>query len=156
MSLCSQNENLIAFLDEELAADERTRFESHLSGCESCRAALELQRGLGESLAALPQIAPSAGFESRFWSRVTQEDATKGGFFARIRERLGWRTLATGVGTAAVAALALTLALRAPSPETDPDWAIVADGEKYELLEDTDIELLDAMEFLEVWEGEEI
>ncbi len=157
MNACRYSENLVAFLDEELSEQERADFESHLSNCQSCGETIDQQRSLGSALASLPTVDPSPGFETRFWARIAREDQAaeqrrEQGFWARA----GWRGWLVGLTTAAVAAGAVMLALRPPGPELDPDFALVADAEQFELLADADIELLEVMEILEAWDGQEI
>ena len=151
MSTCQIREELTAYMDEELGSAERRAFEAHLGDCVSCREALRTQAALNEALGSLPTIEPEPGFESRFWARVTGEAETGGGWLARVgRGRLLW-----SAGLAAAAAAALLLVLRTPVVDSDPDYVIVADAEQFELLNE-DIELLDIMEILEAWDGQEI
>jgi anti-sigma factor RsiW len=51
-------EALSAYLDGELAPEERAELESHLPACSGCREALEELRELGEGLRAWPDVEP--------------------------------------------------------------------------------------------------
>lgn len=56
-------DNLSAYLDGELARPEAAAVESHLAGCESCRAELASLRSLTETLHALPRRPAPAEVE---------------------------------------------------------------------------------------------
>jgi anti-sigma factor RsiW len=61
---------LEAFAAEELAAGDRVVVESHLVGCDVCRAATEEWRSLFALLAELPRHAPASGFADRVMAGV--------------------------------------------------------------------------------------
>jgi Putative zinc-finger len=68
-------ERLAAYLEGELAPDERAAAERHLAECESCAAVLAELRAIAAEAATMPLLAPSrdlwAGIESRISTPVT-------------------------------------------------------------------------------------
>ena len=81
---CPASEDVNAYVAEELAPADQTRFQMHLADCEACRAEVESTRKLVHRLLALPEVecnlAPSILEEMRnaplevprrsLWSRV--------------------------------------------------------------------------------------
>jgi anti-sigma factor RsiW len=149
---------LSAYRDDELAPAARGALESHLPGCASCRSALDRLAWLDARLGELPAAAPSPDFEARFRARLARA-SEPAGWRARLEHvtaalRPAWSLPALAAAVAAVAAL---LYLRDPrtgrGPEIDPDWAIAADVEGFELVLAEDPELLAALDLLEGWDG---
>jgi|SRR5688572_16259303 anti-sigma-K factor RskA len=59
-------ESAALYVIDAMTADERRAFESHLRGCELCRAELASLEGVDQALAsAVPQIDPSAALRDR-------------------------------------------------------------------------------------------
>lgn len=58
-------EDLVAWLDGELAGEEAARVKAHLAGCAPCRKLAAALRESGAMLERLPGISPDAGFEAR-------------------------------------------------------------------------------------------
>ncbi len=141
---------LVAYLDQELGQTERAELEAHLAGCDACRLALESQRRLSVALTSLGAVDPPADFEARFWARLAREREAPAGW----RARLFTPRLALAIGGVAAAAVAAVLALRSPS-DPDIDLQIVANGEDYELLEDPDLDLIEVVDVLEAWDGDQ-
>lgn len=155
MTTCrGYRENMTAFLDEELATSDRRAFESHLAGCPECSEELSRQRQLSGALASLPQVEASPQFEARFWARLARETEDRVQGRARLREWLTPTRLAVGLGGAAAVAVFALLLGRAPA-DPDPDWLMVADTDSYEILQEGELELLDVLEILEAWDGNE-
>jgi anti-sigma factor RsiW len=152
MTCAERRPTLLAYLDDELGSSERAELETHLAGCEACRAALAAQRRLSGALASLTPIEPPRDFEARFWARVARDEDPPGA--VGWRERFFSRRLALGLGGAAAAAIALVLALRGPA-EPDIDLQIVANAEDLELLEDPDLDLIEVVDKLEAWDGDQ-
>ncbi len=152
MTCAERRPTLLAYLDDELGSSERAELETHLAGCEACRAALAAQRQLSGALASLTPIEPPRDFEARFWARVARDEDPPAG--VGWRERFFGRRLALGLGGAAATAIALVLALRGPA-EPDIDLQIVANGEDFELLEDPDLDLIEVVDKLEAWDGDQ-
>ena len=141
---------LVAYLDLELGLAERTDLDAHLAGCDACRAALAAERRLSGALASLPVLEPTPDFEARFWARIARDQEAPEGWATRLFSR----RLALGFGGAAAAALAAVLALRGRT-DPDPDWRIAASAEDFELLEDPDLELIENVDVLEEWDGDQ-
>lgn len=62
-------ERLDAYLDGELDAAARSRFEEHLAACDSCRQMVALDRRIGATLAAAQPVAPR-GLKERIDRRL--------------------------------------------------------------------------------------
>ena len=152
---CSDHrEDLVAYIDHELEPGSRSALESHLATCEGCSQELERQRQLSEALASLPQLEPSGELTARFWARLAREGESRPRRLADLRTWLTGSRIAVGLGSAAAVAAGVALLVRAPA-DPDPDWPIIVDAENYELFQEGDLELLDVMEILEVWDGSE-
>lgn len=125
--------SLVAYLNNELPAQHRTRVAEHLSACAACSRALESERLLGEKLRVRQQIPePSSGFESRVLLAATSETGHRGGWSHRV------------LGGAVAAALALGVSLgvvldRSGSPDSRPQLAErqVAEPAVFEPVEQT-------------------
>ena len=155
MTPCSNHrEDLVAYLDHELEPALRAALESHLATCEGCSQELQRQRQLSEVLTSLPQLESSPEFTARFWARLASEGESRSRLLAGLREWLTGSRVALGFGGAAAVAAAVALLVRTPA-DPDPDWSIVVDAENYELFQEGDLELLDLLEILEVWDGSE-
>jgi anti-sigma factor RsiW len=148
MTCADRREALVAYLDLQLGAAERADLEAHLAGCDACRLALEAERRLSGALASLEAVEPPGDFEARFWARVARERDAPVGW----RRRLFTRRIALALGAAAAVAAVLTL--RGPA-EPDIDLQIVSNSEDYELLEDPDLDLIEVVDVLEEWDGDQ-
>jgi anti-sigma factor RsiW len=73
-------ENMSAYLDGELPAEEKSAFEKHLAGCIQCRTNLERFRATIGNLARLKKKAPES-----FLPDIQQQihDRSRGRFFGR-------------------------------------------------------------------------
>ncbi len=104
-------EDLTAYVDGALPANDAERIAQHLAGCATCRAEHERLAGTTavlRRLAAAPAVSPS--FEQRFYARLAHEKVDRRGWLFGLRDRLGlsgrgaWRWLAPALaGAAAVA-----------------------------------------------------
>jgi len=96
-------ERLAAYLEGDLAPEDRTAADAHLASCAACRAVLAELRTIAAQAAALPPLNPSrdlwAGIESRIGTRVTPLGAP----LARRATRRPWP-----LAIAAAALIALT------------------------------------------------
>jgi anti-sigma factor RsiW len=150
-------EQLGAWLDGELPAGQAEEISRALERDPALAEQLRRLRQLERSLQELAPIEPAADFEARFRARLARQRAgAVASWRERARERLRTAPARWALGgvTLAGAALALLLAQRAPlRTERDGDWSIVADAERYELLQDQDLELLEVLEVLEAWDG---
>jgi anti-sigma factor RsiW len=115
MSLCQSIDTLsMAFLDDELAAEERRELELHLLDCASCRHHVEGERADLE-LVRKALVAPPAPalLKARIARALDAEDAA-----AVRRERRRWSqwVLPGSAMLAAAAAIAVFVGVGAPSP----------------------------------------
>jgi anti-sigma factor RsiW len=110
---CSFEQDLTAYLDQELPAMEAARVAAHLPGCPDCRATEALLRQSLEALAALPAFEPSLALRRSLLSRV---DALPPSLGTRLRALLRpWVLLPTG-GLVAAGLVVTVLLLRQPRP----------------------------------------
>lgn len=73
---CSRaQDELSAYLDEELDARAREELRGHLQGCAACRAALDELRRTVESVRALPPAAAPAGFREGVMAKLQETPA---------------------------------------------------------------------------------
>ncbi len=142
----NRTERLDAYLDGELAPEERSALEHDLEASPTLRRALEERRRLDRALRFLPAVEVSPHFEARFRARLARAGEPRG--WARILEAArSWGSVLAG--PAGVAA-ALFLFLGDPSlPESD--WDLITDPEVFELVMDEDPNLLAALDVLETW-----
>ncbi len=141
-------ERIDAYLDDELAAEERSAFETEIERSASLRQALEERDGLDHAIRALPPVEVSPQFEAHFQARL-----------ARARDRRSLlvraRTWAGVFAGPAVAAVALALLVGNPSlPEAD--WALITDADAFELILEEDPNLLATLDVLESWNPSEV
>lgn len=115
----AQREQLSAYLDGELEAEERMALEAHLVGCAACQLALAELRQTRKLLRALPQPAlprsftlpvPEAAHASGARAATTPRPARSGQWVARAAQWMG------GIAAAAGLVLLLGGALAAGSP----------------------------------------
>ncbi|MFQ5697593.1 MAG: hypothetical protein ACE5IL_04825 [Myxococcota bacterium] len=112
------------------------------------------ERRIDSLVRGLPRIAPSPGFEAAFWARLARERAPA----PRSRTALWWNRWRTPVGAlGAACALGLFALWIDPrdSALPDRDWSLVADGERFEILLEGDLDLLASLDVVEAWDGSE-
>ncbi len=64
------------YYDGALSAEQRQLIEVHLHKCSHCEKSYQFTKASIDALTAYPQLEASAGFESRLWRRVQQNDAS--------------------------------------------------------------------------------
>lgn len=112
MSLCTSIETLaMAYLDDELAAEERHELETHLTECTQCRARVESDRAdmsvIKRSLVAPP---PSDMFRARLQRALDAEEAAA----AKAQRRRWYQYVLPGSAmVAAAAAMILFVGMQA-------------------------------------------
>lgn len=74
------SDQLVAFLDGALSAEDTVRVEKHLEICPGCRETLEDFRRTGELLKRWAEIPPSPGFESRVLAQVRASESRRPAF----------------------------------------------------------------------------
>ena len=125
MSLCNSIDTLaMAFLDDELAAEERRELELHLLDCASCRQHVDGERA-DISLVRKALVAPpaSALLKARIARALDGEDAE-----AARRERRRWsQWLLPGTAMAAAAA-AILLFVGVGAPRPGSGSAVIGDA----------------------------
>jgi anti-sigma factor RsiW len=67
---CLKISAIYAYLEGDLAPEQRDQAEKHLSGCPRCRAAVEERRLLGEAFSGLPPLELPADFTKRVMAAV--------------------------------------------------------------------------------------
>jgi hypothetical protein len=102
-------EDLSAYLANELDHNERSRVESHLRDCESCRKELDKHKRLSELLASSQAITPSDEIIRGVMQQVQRDE--KRNFSKRV---LPWLALA-----AVLAAVLFLLKIRKETPVPD-------------------------------------
>lgn len=144
---CRFEDDLTAYEDGELRAEDRQRLDAHLPGCEGCAAALSSIRRAGAVLAKLPEPQPSPALRRAVLSRLDQPAPQERSW---LREALTARRLAVTFGGAAAAAgLVFAVQLRQPDLQVS-DPAQLELAANLELLEDFDVVGLESPEDLEV------
>ena len=111
MSLCKSIDTLsMAYLDDELAAEERHELEAHLLECASCRAHLESERAdLSMVRRALAVPPASDMLRARIGKALDQEERVG------ARRRFGQWLLPGSALAAAAAAIAVFVGMQAPA-----------------------------------------
>ena len=90
------------FLEDGLAAPERTRTETHLADCPSCQALVLSFEALSEALSGLPAAEPPADFTAGVMARIDEREAV------RASERRVAVAVLGAVGVSLLLALALS------------------------------------------------
>ena len=72
---CVWRRELVAYLQDELAATDRTRLEAHLISCAGCAAQLAAFRGLLETMTPSAGEAPAADLTPAILARLAEDDA---------------------------------------------------------------------------------
>lgn len=67
---CSKSKMVSPYLDGELTAGEKARFESHVKGCPECSARLEAFQGMHAEFAGAEREKAPAWFSARVRARV--------------------------------------------------------------------------------------
>ena len=89
------------FLEDGLAAPERSRAEKHLAGCPSCQALVLSFEALSDALSELPLGEPPADFTAGVMARIDEQEAVRAG------ERRVTLAVLGAVGVSLAVALAL-------------------------------------------------
>jgi anti-sigma factor RsiW len=163
MSGCGRLEasTLSAFLDRELPAEASAEVSLHLESCAACGDVLARLADLEEALRALPSIERGPGFERGFRERVARATGQPRAAPARVPLRRRRSLRVTSAAAAAVAAALFALLLLRPEPDDPLLTTRTLGGEEFELVAaaeldlalDPDLELLLALDVLEVWEA---
>jgi anti-sigma factor RsiW len=144
---CPFEEELTAYVDEELPPGRRAEVEAHLRGCAGCGATEALLRRTVTRLAELPELIPSPSTRREVLAKVEALPPT-------LRERLlallRPTVLVPAAGLAVVAGLTLyTTAPNEPALE-ETDAGTLELAMNLEVVEDYEVVGLDDGEDLEV------
>jgi len=154
---CTFEEDLTAYVDQELPALEAHRLESHLPACPACTSTLALLRRTVSALEAMPAFAPSPALRRAVLTRISEEPPS---LLDRLRGLLRPRFMVPALSAAALLAVGVAvvqLSRRGEGPAADAPL-MVADASEYELaknldlVEDLDVVGLESPEDLEVVE----
>jgi anti-sigma factor RsiW len=96
-------EDLVAYVDDELAPDDRTRVAAHVASCLVCRREMETVRRFKLMIGSMPQVEPSSDLAERMSRRLELEPAS-------VTWRRPARGTHWGIPLAAAAAIAIMLA----------------------------------------------
>jgi len=103
-----KEEEISAYIDRQLDADEKLSVETHLRGCENCRAVLEGINEINHLFREAERVAPSAFLWNRIEAGLINREQARGlGWRAAVMA--GLRNYSRSLGVAA-AALAICLA----------------------------------------------
>lgn len=96
------SDQLVAFLDGTLSAEDAFRVEKHLEVCPTCREMLEDFRRTGELLKRWTEITPSPAFESRVLAQARAWESRWPAFrwfwnFWNLGSPLRWAIAAAGI-----------------------------------------------------------
>lgn len=119
MSTCAQGaEQLLSYLNGELAEPARAEFAAHLDQCAECREACSLWRSLGELPA--PPPAPSEAMRRRLQMAIdaSSPPSAAGGVRVRHGRPLWLAAVASAAAAVALVALGWFAARQAGAPET--------------------------------------
>src|SRR5688572_11658224 len=104
-------DQLSAYVDDELAATERTALEAHLPSCADCRATLDALRATIADLSLLPDEVPT---ERDSWALRSA--------IAKARRPVGrWQRVAWSAGAVAAVAIAVVAIVRPGGPAGSDD-----------------------------------
>jgi anti-sigma factor RsiW len=101
---CPKTELISAYLDQELGFGEKTAFESHVQGCNTCSHTLEEMRLLHAAFATAERHPAPCGFANRVIARTAELE----------RKRAPWFVpLFVGFAEAAVLLIVITVGILA-------------------------------------------
>ena len=83
-------EELVAYHDGELSAEDRTRVATHLSSCTACSQEAAQLKQLSQLFAKIEPITPSPDFTTTFWKKLEQEKRSPASTESRLRQ--WWKT----------------------------------------------------------------
>lgn len=153
---CEFEDDLTAYVDQELPPLRVRQLEGHLAGCASCPEVLALLRRTVAAVEAMPAFAPSAQLRRDVLNRISAEPPS-----LLDRLRVLWRPSALVPALSAAALLAVgVVAMRVArhDPATPDAPVLVADiselemAQDLELMEDLDVAGLESPEDVEVVE----
>ena len=150
MEKCEEIQNeLVAYLDDELEPSIRAKVKSHLTGCEHCRKQLSEHEKTIAQVNALPATSPTANLLQQFENRLEQEKTKS------IGNVLAWITrprILLGTSLAAFLFVILLVTIR-PGGTSGSNALEVAIASHLDLFRDYEaienLDILEDMEFIE-------
>jgi hypothetical protein len=109
-------DELVAFLDGELAEEARRPVASHVGTCLVCRREVERLTLVRRWVSTLPAIEPTPALADGLWERIAAESTSAAVPIRPLRSTRSWTWAAPALAAAAVVALAFQSFLRAPEP----------------------------------------
>ncbi|MBN1550223.1 zf-HC2 domain-containing protein, partial [bacterium] len=95
MMNCSKvQENLSAFLDNELTASDMTAIKAHLIRCSECRQERDRLEKIGSSLRSLPPLQVPPEFEYQLFARIKSQTTQIGS-----KRLINWKTVLVPICT---------------------------------------------------------
>ncbi|MGZ4138307.1 MAG: anti-sigma factor family protein [Actinomycetota bacterium] len=131
MNMHPEPEQLSAYIDGELADDERTPLEQHLTGCSTCAATVRGLRATVADLRALPAPAPSA---QDSWALRAAVNRARRRPAARYRR---WTVAAGSAAAVAIAIVATTMTVGGKTPSRTAGAPALASADRSSLVEVT-------------------
>jgi anti-sigma factor RsiW len=121
---CTQaRENLVRYLDGELAGVEAESLRAHLDACAECRAELESIRMLRKLWEQAPAIESSPADRAAILAEARRMIEPSAGWFERLRDWLTPSDLVTAGAVVASVALAVVLIGDGESSGLPPGWS---------------------------------
>lgn len=101
MKCAEFKDHLSEYMDGELVLAVRKACEDHLAACPDCRKAYQNLRAVWQELDHLPEVKPSPGFVSEFWTRVASQTTKKDPWaqvlsFFSFKYQMGFAALVLG------------------------------------------------------------
>lgn len=84
-------EMLWAYLEQETTAEEAEKIEKHLAGCAECRAEMEAQKAIMETLASLPDEELPEGYHEELMQKLRAEAAPDVVPFPQKKKQPMWK-----------------------------------------------------------------
>lgn len=111
--MAHRGELIPAYLDGEVAGEEKERLEEHLAVCAQCRDELNALEEIDSLLSEAPLLSPQPGFTARVMSKVAQREAQR-------------RLTRVAPALVAVSLMLTSLALLSVLGLLTPWWSVVA------------------------------
>lgn len=146
---CAFEDDLTAYVDQELPPSRTAELKAHLGGCPGCRATEALLRRSVEQLSSLPAFEPSPALRPALFARV---DALPPRPLERLKAFFRpWLLLPTG-GLLAAAALVAVLSVRHARPAELSTPAQLELAMNYDVVDNYEVLGIDSPEDLDVVE----
>jgi anti-sigma factor RsiW len=130
MDCKDREEQLSAYIDGELSADERADIEVHLKGCPQCSRALEELKETVAHLQGVEEVEPPAWLKQKIMANVRAEAETKQGFWTRLFSPANMKVTLPALATLAIAVTAFIVftSIEPEIPVSSPQSTTVNEG----------------------------